>query len=112
MLAAFLLRRRSFINEYSTGIKNNVIKVDDTSPPITVRPMGCIIVADLPGKKAIGISPRALLDTLDYDGGVPHAVIAKTVKGKGVSFMENLPEWHHRIPTEDECKKALQELIP
>ena len=54
----------------------------------------------------------ALLDTLYYDGGVPHAVIAKTVKGKGVSFIENLPEWHHRIPTEEECKKALQELIP
>ena len=53
----------------------------------------------------------ALLDTLDYEGGVPHAVIAKTVKGKGVSFMENVPEWHHRIPTEEECKKALQELI-
>jgi transketolase len=52
----------------------------------------------------------ALLDTLDYDGGVPHAVIAKTVKGKGVSFMENVPEWHHRIPTEEECERALREL--
>jgi transketolase len=52
----------------------------------------------------------ALLDGLDYEGGVPHAVIAKTVKGKGVSFMENVPEWHHRIPTEEECEKALREL--
>jgi transketolase len=52
----------------------------------------------------------ALLDMLDYEGSVPHAVIAKTVKGKGVSFMENIPEWHHRIPTEEECKKALREL--
>jgi transketolase len=52
----------------------------------------------------------AMLDTLDYEGGVPHAVIAKTVKGKGVSFMENIPEWHHRIPTEEECEKALREL--
>ncbi|MDR2759624.1 MAG: transketolase [Spirochaetaceae bacterium] len=53
----------------------------------------------------------ALLDSLDYDGGVPHAVIAKTIKGKGVSFMENVPEWHHRIPTEEECTKALRELV-
>jgi transketolase len=53
----------------------------------------------------------ALLDTLDYEGDVPHAVIAKTVKGKGVSFMEHIPEWHHRIPTEEECKKALRELV-
>jgi transketolase len=53
-----------------------------------------------------------LLDALDYGGDVPHAVLAKTVKGKGVSFMENVPEWHHRIPSEEECKKALQELAP
>jgi transketolase len=52
----------------------------------------------------------ALLDMLDYEGDVPHAVIAKTVKGKGVSFMENIPEWHHRIPTPEECTKALREL--
>jgi transketolase len=52
----------------------------------------------------------ALLDTLDYSGGVPHAVIAKTVKGKGVSFMENISEWHHRIPTPTECEQALREL--
>jgi transketolase len=53
----------------------------------------------------------AVFDTLDYEGCVPHAVIAKTVKGKGVSFMEHIPEWHHRIPTEEECKKALRELV-
>jgi transketolase len=54
----------------------------------------------------------ALLDGLDYDGDRPHMVIAKTVKGKGVSFMENVPEWHHRIPTEEECAMALGELTP
>lgn len=52
----------------------------------------------------------ALLDSLDYTGDVPHGVIAKTVKGKGVSFMENVPEWHHRIPTQEECEGALREL--
>jgi transketolase len=52
----------------------------------------------------------AVLESLDYRGGKPHAVIAKTVKGKGVSFMENVPEWHHRIPTEMECRAALEEL--
>lgn len=52
----------------------------------------------------------ALLDGLDYEGRVPHAIIAQTIKGKGVSFMENVPEWHHRIPTEKECEKALLEL--
>jgi transketolase len=51
-----------------------------------------------------------VLESLDYRGGRPHAVIAKTVKGKGVSFMENISEWHHRIPTEEECRAALEEL--
>jgi transketolase len=50
------------------------------------------------------------LEALDYRGDRPHAVIAKTIKGKGVSFMENIPEWHHRIPTEAECLRALEEL--
>jgi transketolase len=53
----------------------------------------------------------ALLDCLDYGGDRPHAVIAKTVKGGGVSFMENVAEWHHRIPTEAECAMALGELV-
>jgi transketolase len=50
------------------------------------------------------------LENLDYTGEIPHAIIAETVKGKGVSFMENVPEWHHRIPTEEECMRALKEL--
>jgi transketolase len=52
----------------------------------------------------------AILESLDYRGGRPPAVIAKTIKGKGVSFMENIPEWHHRIPTGEECRAALEEL--
>lgn len=51
-----------------------------------------------------------LFDSLDYDGGRPHAVIARTVKGKGVSFMENRAEWHHLVPTEEQEKAALLEL--
>jgi transketolase len=51
-----------------------------------------------------------LFDSLDYSGNKPHAVIAKTIKGKGVSFMENRPEWHHTIPSEEQGVKALEEL--
>lgn len=42
--------------------------------------------------------------------GSPSVIIAKTVPGKGVSFMENKPEWHGRPPTKEEAKQALQEL--
>jgi transketolase len=42
--------------------------------------------------------------------GKPTMVIARTVKGKGVSFMENKAEWHHRVPTQEELAKALEEI--
>jgi transketolase len=37
-------------------------------------------------------------------------VVAHTVKGKGVSFMESVVKWHHRVPTESEYQQALAEL--
>ncbi|MDO4540509.1 MAG: transketolase [Syntrophomonadaceae bacterium] len=42
--------------------------------------------------------------------GKPTAIIAQTVKGKGVSFMENRVEWHGTAPKEDELLRALAEL--
>lgn len=43
-------------------------------------------------------------------GGKPTVIIADTVKGYGVSFMENCAGWHHRVPTEEEYAAAAQEL--
>ena len=40
----------------------------------------------------------------------PTVIIAHTIPGKGVSFMENLPEWHGKPPNPEEAKKALHEL--
>ncbi len=42
--------------------------------------------------------------------GKPTAIIAKTIKGKGVSFMENQAGWHGKAPNEDEYKQAIKEL--
>jgi transketolase len=42
--------------------------------------------------------------------GRPGAVLARTVKGRGVSFMEDNPRWHHAVPNDDEYARALQEL--
>ncbi|MFH9298983.1 transketolase [Streptomyces sp. NPDC017520] len=42
--------------------------------------------------------------------GRPVAVIANTLKGKGVSFMEDRVEWHHKVPTDDQVRLALEEL--
>ena len=42
--------------------------------------------------------------------GRPTAIIAKTVKGKGVSFMENQAGWHGKAPKKEEYEMALKEL--
>ena len=40
----------------------------------------------------------------------PTCIIAKTIKGKGVSFMENNVSWHGKAPSEEEYKKAIEEI--
>jgi transketolase len=42
--------------------------------------------------------------------GKPVAVIANTLKGKGVSFMEDRVEWHHKVPSAEQIKLAFEEL--
>jgi transketolase len=52
----------------------------------------------------------SLFDSLDYGSDKPHGIIARTIKGKGVSFAENKPEWHHTIPSAEQGALALKEL--
>ena len=40
----------------------------------------------------------------------PSVFIANTIKGKGISFMENIVSWHHRVPTKNEYKLVIDEL--
>lgn len=44
------------------------------------------------------------------EGGRPYMLICDTVKGRGVSYMENKPIWHYRSPTEEEYRQAIEEL--
>jgi transketolase len=37
-------------------------------------------------------------------------VVAKTVKGKGISYMENVPIWHYRSPNKAEYEQGVREL--
>jgi len=64
-------------------------------------------------RECSGHDPAALIeaiDSLDPAGERPHVLIAKTVKGKGVSFIEDQAAWHHKIPIADQVKRAIQEL--
>jgi transketolase len=50
------------------------------------------------------------LDEADGISDKPTAIIARTVKGKGVSFMEGKVEYHGASPTPEELERALEEL--
>ena len=54
----------------------------------------------------------ALTETLTADNstGKPRMVIANTIKGRGVSFMENIVSWHHGVPSEQQYEAAQAEL--
>ncbi len=43
-------------------------------------------------------------------GGCPTVIIARTIKGKGVSFMEGDNQWHGKAPTKEQAEKAIREL--
>ena len=45
------------------------------------------------------------------DSTRPNAIIAKTVKGKGISFMENNPDWHHGSLSTEQYECARSELL-
>lgn len=49
-------------------------------------------------------------EAIQTSSNKPKMIIARTVKGKGVSFMENDNIWHYKAPSEEEYKKALEEL--
>ena len=55
---------------------------------------------------------ESIYNTLELakNSDFPVAIIAHTIKGKGVSFMENNAGWHGKAPNKDEFEKALKEL--
>lgn len=60
-----------------------------------------------------GHDHELLLNTLNripFINDKPNIIIANTVKGRGVSFMEDRLEWHYKSPSEEEFKKAMKEL--
>lgn len=60
-----------------------------------------------------GHNMQEIIDSVEHAKAVfdrPTVIIAHTIPGRGVSFMENLPEWHGKPPNAEEAKKALHEL--
>jgi transketolase len=106
----------------SQGISNLCVIVDYNKWQATGRSEEVLSLSPLVDKwRAFG------WDTLEIDGnnmtelisafsnfpalsGRPTAIIAHTIKGKGVSFMEDDNNWHYRIPSDEEVILAKQEL--
>jgi transketolase len=65
-------------------------------------------VAEVDGHDIAGLLQT--FEALPIEAGRPSCVIARTIKGRGVSFIEDRAEWHHRIPTDAELAAALAEL--
>ncbi|MCK9548452.1 MAG: transketolase [Sphaerochaeta sp.] len=97
-------------------IDNNNIQNDDTCS--VVMPLG-----DLEAKlNAFGlwthvidghdlVQITSVFDRIrDNDSGLPVAIVAKTVKGKGVSFMEDVTNWHGQAPNDEEFARAMAEI--
>ena len=53
---------------------------------------------------------RAAFEEAKKTKGMPTAIVAKSVKGKGVSFMENQVGWHGKAPNDEEYAKAMADL--
>ncbi|WP_454061323.1 transketolase [Candidatus Nitrospira salsa] len=53
----------------------------------------------------------ALTQATSNHSGKPFAIISNSVKGKGISFMENQALWHNRMPNDDEMEQARNELL-
>lgn len=53
---------------------------------------------------------KEIFESMPFEPGKPNLVIAHTVKGKGVSYMENNIKWHHGVPTQEQYEMAINEL--
>ena len=100
-------------------LSNLVAIVDNNGLQYDGATRDVMSMGDLPAKwESFGWAARpvdghdvaALIDALQAPAGKPLAVIARTVKGKGVSFMEHNRAWHHARLTQAQFDQAMAEL--
>ena len=112
---AFMFAHHYKLDNLCVVIDNNGLQIDGNVADV----MNPYPIADK--LKAFGFE-TAEIDGHDFDQiaaafaqartvkGVPFAIIMKTVKGKGVSYMENQVGWHGKAPNEEQRQQALKEL--
>jgi transketolase len=90
-------------------LDNFVKKVLDIEPVIAKWQSFGWPVIEIDGHDIAQITKA--LDQAEATAGGPTFIVAHTVKGKGVSFMENDPEWHGKAPKPAEAIKAIREVL-
>lgn len=103
-------------------LDNLVVIIDRNTLQITGRTEEVNALEPLADKfRAFGYAVRevdgnditALMSALDgvpFEAGKPNLLLAHTIKGKGISFMEDVKSWHHKVPSDDQLAAALAEL--
>jgi transketolase len=94
--------------------RNRIQQGDFTDKIIRMDPLGAKWTAfGFAVDEVDGHDPAALLECfakMPLDPGKPTCIVANTIKGKGVSFAENKPAWHHGVPTIEQLAQAAVEL--
>lgn len=94
--------------------RNRIQQGDFTENTIRMEPLAARFAAfGFAVEEIDGHSTAALFDRLSHlplEKGKPSCLIASTIKGKGVSFAENQPAWHHGVPTKEQLATAAKEL--
>ena len=95
--------------------RNNQIVMDKTEDCIKLNPLEKKFKSF--GYKTFQINGHSFKDLdrvfkkiMKKKNSPPTVVIANTIKGKGISFMEKNVKWHHAVPQKEEFEKALKEL--
>src|ERR1700722_4267120 len=94
--------------------RNNIQQGDFTEKTLRMEPLADrwrsfgFAVEEIDGHNPTALRTR--LASVPFQAGQPSCLIAHTVKGKGVSFAENQPEWHHGIPNHEQLAAAAAEL--
>jgi transketolase len=111
----------SIMAAYAWKLDNLVIILDNNGLQIDGTNDQVMSLGDLPAKlRAFGFEVFELPDGHDLDAieaalsapvvGKPKCILAHTVKGKGVSFMEGVNSWHHASMNEEQYNQAIEEL--
>jgi transketolase len=112
---AFMLASKYSLDNFTIIIDRNNIQIDGTSDEVLplepladkLRAFG-FVVLEVAGND-IGSVIKAFSDSQTIKGQ-PVAIIAKTMPGKGVSFMEGKFDWHGKAPNKDQGELAIKEL--